>query len=143
VTGSVGGHEGSSRAARRLDAAAPVERNVSVNDRLGDEVSRVVPQLRIDELLDESRIRLAAVRSSRDRVRQLLEAVVGIGSGLDLETALTRIVQAAVTLVDASTARWACSAGSSGSPGSSPWAWPPRRSRRSVRIPRATGCSAS
>ena len=39
--------------------------------------------------------------SSRDRARQLLEAVAGIGSGLDLETALTRIVQAAVTLVDA------------------------------------------
>jgi signal transduction histidine kinase len=72
-----------------------------VNDRLGDEVSRVLPQLRIDELLDELQTRLSAVRSSRDRVRQLLEAVVGIGSGLDLETALTRIVQAAVTLVDA------------------------------------------
>jgi signal transduction histidine kinase len=74
---------------------------VSVEDRLGDEVSRVLPQLRIDELLDELQIRLSAVRSSRDRVRQLLEAVVGIGSGLDLETALTRIVQAAATLVDA------------------------------------------
>lgn len=95
------GNGGLSRAARRLDAAAPVERRVSVNDRLGDEVSRVLPQLRIDELLDELQTRLAAVRSSRDRVRQLLEAVVGIGSGLDLETALTRIVQAAATLVDA------------------------------------------
>ncbi|HET9172712.1 MAG TPA: GAF domain-containing protein [Actinospica sp.] len=72
-----------------------------MNDRLGDEVSRVLPQLRIDELLDELQTRLAAVRSSRDRVRQLLEAVVAIGSGLDLETALTRIVQAATTLVDA------------------------------------------
>jgi signal transduction histidine kinase len=68
---------------------------------MGDDVSRVLPQLRIDELLDELQARLASVRSSRDRVRQLLEAVVGIGSGLDLETALTRIVQAAATLVDA------------------------------------------
>jgi len=101
VTGSVGRDGGLSRAPRRLDAAAPVERRVSVNDRLGDEVSRVLPQLRIDELLDELQTRLSAVRSSRDRVRQLLEAVVGIGSGLDLETALTRIVQAATTLVDA------------------------------------------
>ncbi len=101
MTGSVGTDGGPSRASRRLDAAAPVERRVSVNDRLGDEVSRVLPQLRIDELLDELQTRLSAVRSSRDRVRQLLEAVVGIGSGLDLETALTRIVQAAVTLVDA------------------------------------------
>ena len=94
-------YDDSSRADRRLDGAAPIERRVSVDDRLGDEVSRVLPQLRIDELLDELQIRLAAVRSSRDRVRQLLEAVVGIGSGLGLESALTRIVQAAVTLVDA------------------------------------------
>ncbi|HTJ70891.1 MAG TPA: GAF domain-containing protein [Actinospica sp.] len=72
-----------------------------MDDQFGDEVSRVLPQLRIDELLDELQARLSAVRSSRDRVRQLLEAVVGIGSGLDLETALTRIVQAATTLVDA------------------------------------------
>ena len=97
----MGPYDGSFRAARRLDAAASLERRASVNDRLGDEVSRILPQLRIDELLDELQIRLAAVRSSRDRVRQLLEAVVGIGSGLDLETALTRIAQAAATLVDA------------------------------------------
>ena len=72
-----------------------------MDDRLEDEVSRALPQLRIDELLDELQGRLSAVRSSRDRVRQLLEAVVGIGSGLDLDTALTHIVQAAATLVDA------------------------------------------
>jgi two-component system, NarL family, sensor histidine kinase DevS len=74
---------------------------VTVTDRLGDEVSKVLPQLRIDELLDELQARLGSVRSSRDRVRQLLEAVVGIGSGLDLEQALARILQASMTLVDA------------------------------------------
>ena len=62
MNGGPGEDDGSSRAARRVDAAAS---------------------------------------ASRDRVRQLLEALVGIGSGPDLETALTRIVQAAVTLVDA------------------------------------------
>ncbi len=72
-----------------------------MSDHPGDEVSRLLPRLRIDELLDELQSRLASVRSSRDRVSQLLEAVVGIGSGLELETALTRIVQAAATLVDA------------------------------------------
>jgi signal transduction histidine kinase len=72
-----------------------------VAQQFGDEVSRILPQLRIDELLDELQVRLSSVRSSRDRVRQLLEAVVGIGSGLDLEAALTRIVQAATALVDA------------------------------------------
>ncbi|WP_312886909.1 GAF domain-containing sensor histidine kinase [Actinocrinis puniceicyclus] len=70
-------------------------------DQLGDEVARILPTLRIDELLDELQMRLASVRSARDRVRQLLEAVVGIGSGLDLEQALGRIAQAAATLVDA------------------------------------------
>lgn len=72
-----------------------------MTEQLGDEVARILPTLRIDELLDELQMRLASVRSSRDRVRQLLEAVVGIGSGLDLEQALSRIVQAAATLVDA------------------------------------------
>ena len=72
-----------------------------MGEQVGDEVSRVLPQLRIDELLDEVQSRLATVRSSRDRVAQLLEAVVAIGSGLDLESALTRIVRAAATLVNA------------------------------------------
>jgi signal transduction histidine kinase len=74
---------------------------MAVTEQPGDEISRVLPQLRIDELLDELQVRLASVRSSRDRVRQLLDAVVGIGAGLDLEQSLTRIVQAAVSLVDA------------------------------------------
>ena len=89
------------RRAGRAVPLAPLERRLSVADQLGDEVSRVLPTLRIDELLDELQVRLASVRSSRDRVRQLLEAVVGIGSGLDLEQALSRIVHAAATLVDA------------------------------------------
>jgi signal transduction histidine kinase len=72
-----------------------------VTEQFGDELSRVLPKLRIDELLDELQTRLSSVRSTRDRVSQLLDAVVGIGSGLDLETALSRVVQAAVTLVDA------------------------------------------
>ena len=39
--------------------------------------------------------------STRDRMRGLLEAVVAIGSGLDLESTLRRIVETAVGLVDA------------------------------------------
>src|SRR5579863_6528653 len=39
---------------------------------------------------------------TRDRMRGLLEAVVAIGSGLDLESTLRRIVETAVGLVDAS-----------------------------------------
>ncbi|HTJ72484.1 MAG TPA: GAF domain-containing protein [Actinospica sp.] len=65
------------------------------------EVGRILPRLRIDELLDELQGRVASVRSSRDQVRKLLEAVIAIGSGLDTEAALTKIVQAATSLVDA------------------------------------------
>ncbi|HEY4465269.1 MAG TPA: GAF domain-containing protein [Streptosporangiaceae bacterium] len=61
----------------------------------------VLPHLRLDELLAELQSRLQAVLETRDRMHGLLEAVVTIGSGLDLETTLTRIVQAAVGLVDA------------------------------------------
>jgi D-arabinose 1-dehydrogenase-like Zn-dependent alcohol dehydrogenase len=88
-------------ATRPVGAPASLERRLAVAHEFGDEVSRVLLQLRIDELLDEVQVSLASVRSSRDRVRQLLEAKVGIGSGLDLEAALTKIVQAATALVDA------------------------------------------
>ena len=61
----------------------------------------LLPQLRLDELLAELQSRLQAVLSARDRMRGLLEAVVAISSGLDLESTLRRIVETAVTLVDA------------------------------------------
>jgi GAF domain-containing protein len=41
------------------------------------------------------------VLGTRDRMHGLLEAVVAIGSGLELEAMLRRIVEAAVDLVDA------------------------------------------
>jgi len=59
------------------------------------------PQLQLDELLAELQARLEVVLATRDRMRGLLEAVVAIGSGLDLESTLSRIVEAAVGLVDA------------------------------------------
>ena len=61
----------------------------------------LLPQLQLDELLAELQSRLQAVLATRDRMRGLLEAVVAIGSGLDLESTLRRIVEAAVVLVDA------------------------------------------
>jgi signal transduction histidine kinase len=62
----------------------------------------LAPSLQLDELLAELQGRLQAVLVTRDRMRGLLEAVVAIGSGLDLESTLRRIVEAAVGLVDAS-----------------------------------------
>ncbi|WP_219517773.1 GAF domain-containing protein [Nonomuraea ceibae] len=62
----------------------------------------LMPQMRLDELLAELQTRLNAVLSTRDRVHALLEAVVSVGSDLDLETVLRRIVETATKLVDAS-----------------------------------------
>jgi signal transduction histidine kinase len=61
----------------------------------------LMPQLRLDDLLAELQGRLQTVIDTRDRTHALLEAVVAVGSELELEAALRRIVQAAVTLVDA------------------------------------------
>ncbi len=61
----------------------------------------LLPHLQLDELLAELQGRLQTVLATRDRMRGLLEAVVAIGSGLDLESTLGRIVQTAVGLVDA------------------------------------------
>ncbi|MFF3201043.1 GAF domain-containing protein [Streptomyces sp. NPDC002962] len=60
-----------------------------------------LPQLRLDELLEELQARLDAARGTRDRVHSLLEAVLSVGRELDLEQALHRIVEAAAVLVDA------------------------------------------
>jgi len=59
------------------------------------------PSLQLDELLAELQVRLPAVLATRDRMRSLLEAVIAISSGLDLESTLRRIVETAVGLVDA------------------------------------------
>jgi signal transduction histidine kinase len=60
-----------------------------------------LPHLQLDDLLAELQVRLQAVMANRDRMRGLIEAVVAIGSGLDLESTLRRIVETAVRLVDA------------------------------------------
>jgi signal transduction histidine kinase len=61
----------------------------------------VLPQLQLDDLLEELQHRLTDVRATRDRTRALLEAVLAIGGDLDLQTVLHRIAQAASTLADA------------------------------------------
>jgi signal transduction histidine kinase len=61
----------------------------------------MLPHLRLDDLLAELQVRLQAVLSARDQMHGLLEAVVAIGAGLDLESTLRTIVATAVGLVDA------------------------------------------
>ncbi|MBD0422727.1 GAF domain-containing sensor histidine kinase [Streptomyces sp. TRM S81-3] len=60
-----------------------------------------LPQLRLDELLEELQARLDAARGTRDRVHSLLEAVLSVGRELELEQVLHSIVEAASALVDA------------------------------------------
>lgn len=61
----------------------------------------VRPHLRLDDLLAELQARLEAVLATRDRMHGLLEAVVAVGSDLNLEIMLRRIVEAAVSLAGA------------------------------------------
>ncbi|WP_285564331.1 GAF domain-containing protein, partial [Actinomadura rubrobrunea] len=75
---------------------------MTAEGRSGEERARLVlPQLQLDDLLAELQTRLEAARATRDRVHALLEAVVSVGSELDLESVLRRIVEAATALVDA------------------------------------------
>ncbi|MFR0358005.1 GAF domain-containing sensor histidine kinase [Streptomyces sediminimaris] len=73
----------------------------AVNDQPGASGEGSVPRLRMDDLLNELQAHVQRVRSSRDQMETLLKAVVAIGSDLDLEDLLRRIVQSAVDLVDA------------------------------------------
>ncbi|MDJ0465545.1 GAF domain-containing protein [Streptomyces sp. H27-C3] len=57
--------------------------------------------MRLDELLEDLQSQVAQVNSPRDRVPALLEAVLAVGSELDLAVVLRQLVQSAVTLVDA------------------------------------------
>jgi len=61
----------------------------------------VLPHLRLDDLLAEVHGRLEVLMAARDQMHGLLESVVAIGAGLELEATLKRIVETAVGLVDA------------------------------------------
>src|SRR3954454_20351260 len=58
-------------------------------------------RVRLDELLQELLDRVGEVAESRERLRALLDAVVGIGTDLDLHSTLKRIVEAACRLAGA------------------------------------------
>lgn len=64
-------------------------------------LSGMLSGLRLDELLAEVQQRLAEIVVTRDRMQRLLDAVLAVATGLQLESTLRSIVQAAVELVDA------------------------------------------
>ncbi len=61
----------------------------------------VLAGLRLDELLHGVQERLAEIVQIRDQMQGLLDAVLAVASGLELDATLRRIVQSAVDLVDA------------------------------------------
>ncbi|MET8136796.1 MULTISPECIES: GAF domain-containing protein [unclassified Streptomyces] len=58
------------------------------------------PQFRLDALLEDLQEQVQRVRGTQNRVHTLLEAVLAIGSDLDLDVVLRQIVESAVQLVD-------------------------------------------
>ncbi|TWF75146.1 histidine kinase/DNA gyrase B/HSP90-like ATPase [Pseudonocardia hierapolitana] len=73
------------------------------NDDLDGPRSRlnVLAGLRLDELLHGVQERLAEIVQIRDQMQGLLDSVLAVASGLELDATLQRIVQSAVDLVDA------------------------------------------
>lgn len=62
---------------------------------------KAVSASRLDELLTDRSERLLAALTTRESVQALLEAVIGVGGSLELKAVLRRIVETAVSLVDA------------------------------------------
>lgn len=58
-------------------------------------------KLRLDELLAEMKDRLDEIVNTRDSMQALLDAMLAVASGLELESTLRRIVTVATELVDA------------------------------------------
>ena len=67
----------------------------------GEPRNSLLPHLRMDELLDELLSRVAQIRATRDRVQQLLQGVLAVSGGLELDQVLTTIISTATELVDA------------------------------------------
>lgn len=72
----------------------------SVHDTDGDGVGHP-PRMQLDDLLAELQVRIDAVRGTRDRMHNLLDAVLSVGRELELSQVLQRITEVAVLLVDA------------------------------------------
>ncbi|MEV0646299.1 GAF domain-containing protein [Phytomonospora sp. NPDC050363] len=70
-------------------------------DKSGRHATARLADLRLGELLDEVRDRLDEIAETRDRLQGLIDAIMAVGAGVELDSTLQRIVQAAVELVDA------------------------------------------
>lgn len=64
------------------------------------ELARLLSGLRLDQLIGEVQERLGEIASTRRRMQKLLDAVLGVAAGLELDATLERIVRSAVDLVE-------------------------------------------
>lgn len=64
-------------------------------------MTETLSQLRLRELLAQVQDRIDEIMTTRDRMDALLQAVLAVSSGLDLNATLRQIVHAAIELVDA------------------------------------------
>lgn len=71
------------------------------SNEANDERAPLHPKLHLDELLNQMQDQISAMLDVRDRMHRLLDAVVSVGSQLELSEVLDRIVHAAVELVNA------------------------------------------
>ncbi|MCZ7413187.1 MULTISPECIES: PP2C family protein-serine/threonine phosphatase [unclassified Streptomyces] len=67
----------------------------------GGEAEQSPPRLRLDEQVEDIAAQLRALAAAKDRLQGLLDAVLAIGSELDLRVVLHRIVTTAMDLVGA------------------------------------------
>lgn len=77
-------------------------------------VRHTLSQLRLRELLGEVQERVTQIVEGRDRLDGLVEAMLLVTTGLDLDATLRAIVSAATNLVDACYGRWRSTTASTG-----------------------------
>ena len=85
-----------------IEVSVPGQPSPAPASRSGDDLGRMLPgRLKLDELLADVLDRVQDLQGQRQRLRGLLDDVVGIASGLGLSETLHRIVEAARELVGA------------------------------------------
>ena len=98
-------------------------------------------QLRLRELLTEVQDRVEQIVEGRDRLDGLVDAMLVVTSGLELDATLRTIVHTAIELVDARYGRWVSVATTTSWSSSSTKASTRRRGRRSAICRRAAASS--
>ncbi|CAM4238166.1 Redox sensor histidine kinase response regulator DevS [Mycobacterium basiliense] len=83
-----------------IDDARPVKADASENEGMRP-LRHTLSQLRLRELLAEVQDRVEQIVEGRDRLDGLVEAMLVVTSGLELDATLRTIVQSATNLVDA------------------------------------------